>query len=323
MKVRLLARRFSPVLLTLIGTVSAQGTEIEIGGSSTVYPISVAMAEEFGVLRPDAASEVIVQVNGTGGGFANFCAGEYALTSASRPIEPDEVEVCDANGVAFVELPVALDALTVVVNPDVTFTECLSVDQLQRLFAPASDVQTWRDLDPAFPDEPISLFVPGRESGTYDYFTETVVGGPASRDDVIASEDDDTLVLGVIDTPFSLGYFGYAYYVENQDEINALSIDSGEGCVAPSTETILDASYTPLSRPLFIYVSVAALEDPDVEAFAALFLASESCVLIEDTGYALLSDRAYDLAQNRLSGRTAGSTFQDFQPGMQLLDALE
>lgn len=129
----------------------------------------------------------------------------------------------------------ALGALNVVVNADVTFTECLSVDQLRLLFASASQVQTWRDLDPAFPDEPISLFVPGLASGTYDYFTETVVGDAGSRDDVIASEDDDTLVLGVIDTPFLLGYFGYAYYVENQDEIKALSIDNSEGCVAPST----------------------------------------------------------------------------------------
>ena len=238
MKVLLLMRWLSLVLLALLGVVSAQGTEIEIGGSSTVYPISVAIAEEFGFLRPDSASEVVVQINGTGGGFDNFCAGEYALTSASRPIEMSELEVCEANGVEFIELPVALDALTVVVNPDVTFTECLSIDQLQRLFAPASEVQTWRDLDSAFPDEPISLFVPGRASGTYDYFTETVVGDATSRDDIIASEDDDTLVLGVIDTPFSLGYFGYAYYVENQDEIKALSINNGEGCVAPSTETI-------------------------------------------------------------------------------------
>lgn len=323
MKELLLMRWFSPVLLALFGTVSAQGTEIEIGGSSTVYPISVAMAEEFALLHPDSASEVVVQINGTGGGFANFCAGEYALTSASRPIELGEIELCETNGVSFVELPVALDALTVVVNADVTFTECLSVDQLRQLFAPTSQVQTWRDLDPAFPDEPISLFVPGLESGTYDYFMETVAGDASSRNDVIASEDDDTLVLGVIDTPYSLGYFGYAYYVENQDEIKALSIDNGEGCVAPSTDTILDASYTPLSRPLFIYVSVTALENPDVEAFAELFLVDDTRVLIEDTGYALLPEPAYELAQNRLVERTTGSTFQDFQPGTQVLDALE
>lgn len=217
-----------------------------------LFAISVALAEEYSILQPE--SEVVVQINGTGGGFANFCVGEYPLTSASRPIEPSELEACAKNGIEFIELPIALDAFTVVVNPDVDFTECLNIDQLRALFAPDARVQSWRDLDSSFPDEPISLFVPGLESGTYDYFTEVVAGDNTSRTDVIASKDDDTLALGVIDTPFSLGYFGYAYYAENQEEIKALRIDNGDGCVAPSRKTILNGSYTPFSRPLFIYL---------------------------------------------------------------------
>ena len=292
----------------------------DVGGSSTVYPISLAMVEEFSIENPGA--EFIVRVNGTGGGFAKFCAGDYPLTGASRPIKPEEMETCAANGVDFVELPIAFDALTIAVSPNVTFTDCLSTDQLKQLFEPDSAVQAWQDLDPSYPDEPVTFFVPGLASGTYNYFTETLVDGE-SRTDVLASEDDGELVTGLIDTPSSIGYFGYAYYLESEEEIKALSVDSGDGCVAPSTEAILDGSYTPLSRPLFIYVNGSALEDENVAALAELYLAEDSRFLIEETGYALLPEEAYDLARARLEKRVTGSTFQDFTPGMQVVNALE
>ena len=298
----------------------ATAQSYDIGGSSTVYPISLAMVEEFSIENPDA--EFIVRVNGTGGGFTNFCAGDYPLTGASRPIALEEIDTCAANGVSFVELPIAFDALTVAVSPNVTFTDCLSTDQLKQLFEPDSAVQTWQDLDPNYPNEPVTFFVPGLASGTYDYFTDTVVDG-ASRTDVLASEDDDELVAGLVDTPSSIGYFGYAYYLESEEEIKALSVDSGDGCVAPSTEAILDGSYTPLSRPLFIYVSASALEDENVAALAELYLAEDSRFLVEETGYALLPEEAYDLARARLEKRVTGSAFQDFTPGMQVVDAFE
>ena len=307
----------SVLLLAVMAVVSAQS--YTIGGSSTVYPVSLAMVEDYAIEFGDASFDVLV--NGTGGGFIRFCEGELALTGASRAIKPEEIETCQEKGVSFIELPFAFDALTVAVSPNVDFLECLSVADLKALFEAGSSLKTWQDLDSSFPEDKIHFYAPGQDSGTYDYFSETIVGGE-SRVDVLSSEDDELLVEGLREQANSIAYFGYAYYLANQENIRALSIDGGAGCVAPSQEHILEGSYQPLSRPLFIYVNVASL-DEHVEALVNLFLGQETRFLIKDTGYAVLPEEAYSLAQLRLNNRLTGSSFQDFKAGMSVVDALQ
>ena len=265
---------------------------VEIDGSSTVYPISVAVGEEFQIANPDV--RVTVGFSGTGGGFKRFCNGETDISDASRPIRESEKENCAAAGIEYVEVPVAWDGLSVVVNPENDFVQCLTVDELKRIWEPNSTVTTWRDVRPEFPAEEISLYGPGTDSGTFDYFTEAVVGeAKSSRSDYQASEDDNILVQGVAGDEYALGYFGYAYYVENPGRLKLLGVDSGSGCVQPSDATIADGSYAPLSRPLFVYVKKSAMQRPEVRAYID-FLLAHAAELVPSTGYHPLDDARYN-----------------------------
>jgi len=276
------------------GSDSADGMlagSVQIDGSSTVFPIAEAVAEEFQILNPNV--RVTVGFSGSGGGFKRFCAGETDLSNASRPINGSERDDCAAAGVEFTELSVAWDGLSVIANPRNEFAQCLSVDDLRRIWEPGSSVNTWRDVHSEWPSEEIRLYGPGTDSGTFDYFTETVNGeSGASRPDFQASEDDNILVQGVAGDQYALGYFGYAYYAENADRLKLLQVDGGEGCVAPSDETIEDGSYAPLSRPLFVYVKHDALSRPEVSAYVG-FMIENAAELVPSTGYHALSPEEY------------------------------
>lgn len=277
---------------------------IRIDGSSTVFPITEAFAEEFQIAYPDV--RVTVGISGTGGGFQRLCSGETHLSNASRPITESEVAACEAAGVEFTELPVAWDGLSVIANPANTFVSCLTVDELRRIWAPDSNVTTWRDVRSEWPGEAIRLYGPGTDSGTFDYFTETINGeSGASRADFQASEDDNILVQGVAGDRYALGYFGFAYYAENQDRLKLVEVDGGTGCVAPSDQTIEDGTYAPLSRPLYVYVGHAALERPEVRAYVQ-FMLEEAITLVPATGYHALSDEQYAEGLARIDGVVGG-----------------
>ncbi len=268
---------------------------IEIDGSSTVFPVSEAVAEEFHKLHPDV--RVNVGVSGTGGGFKRFTAGETDISDASRPIKDTEAQAAADNGIEYYPLRVAMDGLSVLVSPDNDFVECLSVEQLKAIWEPGSAVSNWNDVDPAFPDKKIVLYGPDTDSGTFDYFTEEVVGEvQASRADYTASADDNVLVQGIAGGRYSLGYFGYAYYAENADKLKLVSVDAGNGCVTPTSETIENGTYAPLSRPLFIYVSKQSLERPEVKAFVEFYL-DNAAELAQEVGYIRLGEAEY--AANR------------------------
>ena len=264
---------------------------IEIDGSSTVYPISEAVAEEFQIENPD--TRVAVGVSGTGGGFKRFCAGETDVSNASRPIKDSEGEECGQNGVRFTEIRVAWDGLSVVTNPSNDFVQCLTTDELKRIWEPGSTIDNWSQVRPGFPDKDLKLYGPGTDSGTFDYFTEAIVGEEdASRPDYTASEDDNVLVQGVEGDPGALGYFGFAYYEENADRLKLLGVDGGTGCMQPSVETIESQTYAPLSRPLFIYVSDVGLAKPQVEAFVEYYL-QQGPELVRSVGYIPLQPEQY------------------------------
>ncbi|MDQ3548702.1 MAG: PstS family phosphate ABC transporter substrate-binding protein, partial [Chloroflexota bacterium] len=241
--------------------------EIQIDGSSTVFPISQAIAEEF--FLENRGTRITVGASGTGGGFEKFCRGDIDISDASRPIKQDEADLCAENGIEFTELTVAADGLSVIIHPDNDWATCLTVEQLHQLWMPGSSVELWSDLDPSWPDNEINLYGPGTDSGTFDYFTETINGeSGASRADYSASEDDNVLIQGVEGDQYALAYLGYAYYVENADRLQVLAIDGGDGCVLPTPETVRDGSYVPLSRPVFIYVNNAGLAANDVTDLA-------------------------------------------------------
>jgi phosphate transport system substrate-binding protein len=254
---------------------------INVDGSSTVFPLSEAAAELFQEEQPDV--QVTVGQSGTGGGFQKFCNGETDISDASRPIDEEEVAACEANGVTYQEFQVANDALTVVVNKENDWATCLTVDQLAAIWGPGSTVNNWNQVDPSFPDQALELFGPGTDSGTFDYFTAEINGEEgASRTDYSPSEDDNVIVQGVTGSPGGLGYFGYTYFEENADNLTAVEIDSGDGCVAPSAETAQDGTYTPLSRPLFIYPSAEAVQSkPQLEAFVEYYVENNQTIAEE------------------------------------------
>ena len=244
---------------------------IRIDGSSTVAPLSEAAAERF--QEEHAGVRVTVGTSGTGGGFEKFCAGETDISDASRAIEQDEIDACKAKGIAYEELRVALDGLSVVVNPDNDWAECLTVPQLAKIWGPDSKVKSWREVDPAFPDVPLELFGAGTDSGTFDYFTAAVNGEEgASRTDYNATEDDNVTVNGVAGTKGALGYLGLSYVEQNEGKVKGVQVDGGGGCVAPNKATVQDGTYKPLGRPLFVYVKAAALERPEVAAFVDFYI---------------------------------------------------
>jgi phosphate transport system substrate-binding protein len=273
---------------------------IQIDGSSTVGPFTTAAAERFQRDNPDV--QVTVGVSGTGGGFERFCRGETDLSNASRPIKDEEVTACDSGGVEYVEFQVANDALTVVVNKDNDWVTCLTTEQLGTIWGPDSKVKNWNEVDPSFPDEKLSLFGPGTDSGTFDYFTDEINGEEgASRSDYSASEDDNNTVTGVSGEKGGLGYFGFSYFEENQDTLEAVEIDGGDGCVAPSVENAQNGTYTPLSRPLYIYARAEALGKPEVEAFMRYVL-DNGIEIAEASQYVPLTDEQLTKAQSDLEG---------------------
>jgi len=265
---------------------------VQTDGSSTVFPITEAVAEEFSLLH-EGRTTATVGMSGTGGGFKRFCAGEIDISNASRPITDSERDLCAASAVEYTEIKVALDGLAVVVNPENTFVDCLTVDELKRVWAPGSTLRRWSQVRQGFPDEPLKLYGPGTNSGTFDYFTEAIAGeARASRADYTASEDDNVLVQGVEGDRFALGYFGYAYYIENESRLKALGVDGGAGCVMPTPETVTSGEYSPLSRPLFIYVKNAALAKPEVREFVRFYI-EHAAELVPQVGYIALAPAEY------------------------------
>ncbi len=286
------------------GDGTAVSGEIAIDGSSTVYPISEAVAEEYG-LATDGAVRTTVGVSGTGGGFKRFCAGETAISNASRPIKESEIALCEQNGVAYTELTVAIDGLTVAVNPANTFVQCLTVEELRSIWEPGSTVNNWSQVRDGFPNEELVLYGPGTNSGTFDYFTEVIMDeAGASRGDYTASEDDNVLVQGVEGDPDALGYFGYAYYIENEGRMTPVAVDGGNGCVLPTDETVANGTYAPLSRPLMVYVNDAMLQQPHVAEFVRFYL-ENAAELVPQVGYVALEPARY-LAELAKLGSTTG-----------------
>lgn len=282
---------------------------IEADGSSTVGPVVEALAEEFAPIQSDI--QVTVNISGTGGGFTRFCNGETDIQNASREISEKEIAACTEAGVSYYVFEMAYDGISVVVNKDNDFVSCLTVDQLGQLWAPDSTVTTWADLNPEWPAEEIKLYGPGPDSGTFDYFTGVVNGEEGvSRTDYTPSEDDNTLVAGVSGDANGLGYFGFAYYEQNADSLNLVAIDNGNGCVAPSSETIGDLSYDALSRPLFIYVSAESLTRPEVQEFMR-FAIDPAPSLVGEVGYVASPGEIYVADQARLEAAIAGEATPD------------
>ncbi|WP_018818426.1 PstS family phosphate ABC transporter substrate-binding protein [Salinispora pacifica] len=254
--------------------------EVKVNGSSTVAPLSEAAATFYREVQ--SGVNVSVGTSGTGGGFERFCKGETDVSDASRPIKESEIEACEAAGIQFKELVVANDALTVVVSKENDWADCLTVDQLKAIWEPNSKVANWNQVDPSFPDEPLKLFGPGTDSGTFDYFTDEINGEEgASRTDYTASENDNVVVQGVAGTKGGLGYFGFTYFEENADKLKALKVDGGSGCVEPSLKTAQENSYQPLSRPLFIYVSDTAVEKEQVADFVNFYIERIDDIVLE------------------------------------------
>ncbi len=277
--------------------------QIAIDGSSTVFPITEAMAEEYGKMQKDV--KVTVGIKGTGGGFKVFCsenaAERTAIQDASRAIKKEEADLCEKAGIKFTELLVGLDGLTVVVNPENGFAACLTTEELKKIWDTGSTVKNWNEVRADFPNQPLTLYGPGTDSGTFDFFTEVINGkAKQSRPDFTASEDDNTLVQGVEGDKDALGYFGLAYYLENKDKLKAVEIDGGKGCVAPSFDTVADGTYAPLSRPLYIYVNNQDLKRPEVFDFVTFYLANAKDI-VDEVGYVNVADEVYAAGLKQLS----------------------
>jgi len=284
---------------------------IKIDGSSTVFPIAEAYAEEFQIQKRGKV-RVTVGVSGTGGGFKKFCRGETDIANASRPITVEEMETCRKAGIKYMEVPVAFDALTVVVNPANTWAKSMTVADLKKMWEPAAQgrITTWNQVNAKYPKEKLMLFGPGADSGTFDYFTEAVNGkAKASRGDYTASEDDNTLVQGVENNKNAIGYFGYAYYAAHKDKMTAVAIDSGKGkgAVGPSLENVTNGTYNPLSRPLFVYVRDSSAKRPEVREFVQFMLNNGD--LVSEVGYLPLPKSAYSLAWKHFEDGKLGTVF--------------
>ena len=291
--------------------LAATAQVVKVDGSSTVYPVTEAVAEEF--QKANRGLKVTVGVSGTGGGFKKFCRAEIDISNASRPISKSEMDACKAAGVEYYELPVAFDALTVVINPRNTWLKQASVAELKKLWEPAAQgkVTHWNQVNPAWPNQPVKLFGAGSDSGTFDYFTEAIVGkSKSSRGDFTASEDDNVLVQGVAGDVNAIGYFGYAYYAENQNKLKALPIveKDGKPAVSPSEQTVLNGSYQPLSRPIFIYVNAKALDKPEVKKFVDFYM-SQGAKLAKEVKYVPLPADAYKTALQHIANGKKGTVF--------------
>jgi phosphate transport system substrate-binding protein len=284
---------------------------IQIDGSSTVFPITEAVSEEFQKAKKGTV-KVTVGIAGTGGGFKKFCRGETDISDASRPILKQEMETCKQSGVQYIELPVAYDALTVMVNPKNDWVKALTIPDLKKIWEPAAQgkVTTWNQVRSEWPNSPLKLFGPGADSGTFDYFTEAIVGkAKSSRGDFTASEDDNVLVQGIANDRNALGYFGFAYYIENQKKLKAAPIDGGKGPVLPSAKTVEDGSYQPLSRPIFIYVSKKSLDSrPEVREYVEFYL-KNAPTLVKQVKYVALPQNAYTIGLEHVKKGKVGTVF--------------
>ena len=299
--------------LVFTAPAMAQTKTIAIDGSSTVFPVAEAVAEEFQKSKKGQV-RVTVGISGTGGGFKKFCRGETDISNGSRPILKEEIEACKQAGIEFYELPIAFDALTIAVSPKNTFLECVTVADLKKIWEPAAQgkVMQWSDVNPKWPNQKITLYGAGADSGTFYYFTEAVVGkAKASRGDYTASEDDNVLVQGIENDANSLGYIPFAYYAPHAAKMKALAVDwgKGQGCMKPSLEAVLAGTYNPLSRPLFIYVSKKAADTkPEVREFVE-FTMKNAVPLITEVKYLPLPDRAYEGGMKKFRDGKTGSVF--------------
>ncbi len=314
----------SGILLTSCGGGDDSGGmrgRVRVDGSSTVFPITEAVAEEFQKLHRGV--QVTVGISGTGGGFKKFCAGETDINDASRPIKPTEEEAAKANSVRFIELPVAYDGISVVAHPENDFLDYLTVEELRKIWQPGSMVNQWSDIRSEWPDRPLTLYGPGTDSGTFDYFTEAVNGkSQLCRPDFTASEDDNVLVQGIAGDPDALGFFGFAYYAENADRLKLIPIDGGDGPVFPSNETINTNTYNPLSRPILIYVNDQARRE-EVVAFVEFYL-REAPNLVQEVGYVALPEKVYQLALHRFTIGVTGTVYGGgHAAGASLLDLFQ
>jgi phosphate transport system substrate-binding protein len=303
----------------------AAPTLITVDGSSTVFPIAEAVAEEFGKAHPDSRTPT-VGISGTGGGFQKFCRGETDISNASRPIRPAEIEACQKAGVEYVEVPIAYDGLAIVVNPKNTWAATITVDELKTLWSPDAQgkITHWNQLRASWPNREIRLFGAGVDSGTYDYFTEATVGKEgASRGDFTSSEDDNVIVQGVASDELALGFLPLAYVEANRDKLKLVPVDDGKadngaGPILPSAQTVRDGTYQPLSRPLFVYVSRTAADRPEVEQFVEMFFSRAD--LVKEVGYIELTPQIYELARKHFADKKLGTAFGEggSQVGMTL-----
>jgi phosphate transport system substrate-binding protein len=322
----LFAILFLPFLtLGTMNLVWSQDKIIKIDGSSTVYPITEAVAEEFQKMKKGSV-KVTVGISGTGGGFKKFSRGETDISDASRPIVKKEIDACKEVGIEYIELPVAYDGLAVMVNPKNNWVTSMTVAELKKIWEPAAErkITKWNQVNPAWPDVPLKLYGPGVDSGTFDYFTEAIVGkSRASRGDFTASEDDNVLVQGIASDRGGLGFFGYAYYAENPDKLKLVAIDGGKGPILPSEKTVMDGTYNPLSRPIFIYVNKKSSERPEVKEFIEFYL-KNAPTLVKQVKYIPLPEKAYKLASERFGKRVTGTVFGgEAKIGMKIEDLLK
>jgi phosphate transport system substrate-binding protein len=300
------------LLLGVLGILpkSVKAQVVQVDGSSTVFPITEAMAEEFQKAKKGKV-KVTVGIAGTGGGFKKFCRGETDISDASRPILKQEMEACKGAAIEYFELPIAYDALTVIVNPKNDWVKALTVPDLKKMWEPSaqSKVTNWNQVRSEWPNAPLKLFGPGADSGTFDYFTEAIVGkAKSSRGDFTASEDDNVLVQGIANDRNALGYFGFSYYVENQNKLKAVPIDVGKGPVAPSPKTVEDGTYQPLSRPIFIYVSKKSMDKPEVKEFVEFYL-KNAPTLVKQVKYVPLPQSVYTTGAEHLKKGKVGTMF--------------
>ena len=300
------------LLLGVLGIMpkSVKAQIVQVDGSSTVFPITEAVAEEFQKAKKGKV-KVTVGIAGTGGGFKKFCRGETDISDASRPILKQEMDACKGAGIEYFELPIAYDALTVIVNPKNDWVKALTVPDLKKMWEPSAQgkVTNWNQVRSEWPNAPLKLFGPGADSGTFDYFTEAIVGkAKSSRGDFTASEDDNVLVQGIINDRNALGYFGFSYYVENQNKLKAVPIDVGKGPVAPSPKTVEDGTYQPLSRPIFIYVSKKSMDKPEVREFVEFYL-KNAPNLVKQVKYVPLPQSVYTTGAEHLKKGKVGTMF--------------
>lgn len=324
----MMSRSFATLFSILMFSTPAIAEElsgtVQVDGSSTVYPLTEAVAEEFS--GEHGSVRVPVGVSGTGGGFKKFCANTVEVIGASRPVKPAESEQCAKQGIKFIDIPIAYDAITIVVHPKNSWISSITISELKKIWEPAAQgkITRWNHLRPEWPDQPIRLFGPGTDSGTFDYFTEAVVGKEdASRGDYTSSETDDVIVKGVAGDQYALGFLGLAYFEENKGTLKALPVDAekGKGPQAPTKENVLSGTYSPLSRPLFLYINRESLARPEVAAFSNFFI-KQSAGLAEEVGLLPLVEKTYELVSKRLSDPNAKAPLPALIPGQDITEVL-